>query len=96
MSLAHSNGPRWIRSQKAERERALSGVNPIRQFLAALLGRLAHSLHSDESQGWPGDGSAAAEDPAGRHLGYRTSPAEMPSGSKTSTDRTRAPERTET
>jgi hypothetical protein len=39
MPLAHSNGPRWIRSQTASADKRLRGIAPIRTFLARLLGR---------------------------------------------------------
>jgi hypothetical protein len=41
MSLASSNGPRWIRTQKVAAEKRIRGIAPIRRFLRALLdGRL--------------------------------------------------------
>jgi hypothetical protein len=39
MPLAHSNGPRWIRSQNVSNEQRLRGIEPIRAFLARLFGR---------------------------------------------------------
>jgi hypothetical protein len=43
MPLANSNGPGWIRKQKASADRSLTGVNPIRRFLAAVFRRSSGS-----------------------------------------------------
>ncbi len=38
MPRASSNGPDWIRSEKAARDRGLAGIAPIRRFLARIFG----------------------------------------------------------
>jgi hypothetical protein len=37
MSLANSNGPKWIRAQHVEAKKRWEGVAPIRDFLANIL-----------------------------------------------------------
>jgi hypothetical protein len=39
MSLANSNGPRWIRAQHVAAEKRREGLGPVRAFLATLFGR---------------------------------------------------------
>lgn len=60
MSLANSNGPLWIRKQKALTDRSLAGAGPIRRFLAALFGRTGGSGRSIREISRPDDGDASA------------------------------------
>ena len=39
MPSVSSNGPNWIRRQKARTDRDLEGLGPVRRFLAKLFGR---------------------------------------------------------
>ena len=39
MPLAHSDGPRWFRSQNVSNDERLRGFGLIREFLARIFGR---------------------------------------------------------
>ena len=59
MPLADSNGPDWVRRQKAAREGRLAGAGPIRRFLTGLFRRSARPDFSLGNNG-PEDGAAGA------------------------------------
>jgi hypothetical protein len=60
MPLANSNGPGWIRKQKASVDRSLTGVNPIRRFVAALFGRGGEAGRPKRSGAGSDEGNATA------------------------------------
>lgn len=60
MPSVSSNGPNWIRRQKARTDRDLEGLGPVRRFLAKLFGRDADQQSGAAPRGFEAPHDAAS------------------------------------